>query len=45
MATAQMLFDAHDALDDLVNGHYLTINSRDVTIAEKFLRMVRPLGR
>jgi hypothetical protein len=40
-----MLFAAHDAVDDLVSGHYFTINSRDVAIAERFLGLVPSAGR
>lgn len=44
VATAQMLFDAHDAVDDLVAGHYFTINSSELPIAQEFLRMVQEAG-
>lgn len=45
VATPQMLFAAHDAVEDLVAGHFFTINSRDVGTAEQFFRMLQAAGR
>jgi hypothetical protein len=45
VATAQMLLDAHNAVKDLVSGHFLTINGAEFEIAMDFLRMVRDADR
>lgn len=45
VATPQMLFDAHNAVNDLVSGHYVSINSEEIDVAIAFLRMVRAAGR
>jgi hypothetical protein len=44
VATAEMLWSAHEAVDDLVVGHQLNINTTELTIAESFLRMMRDAG-
>jgi hypothetical protein len=41
VATAEMLLNAHDAVKDLVSGHFLTINTSELEVAVDFLRMVR----
>lgn len=41
VATPQMLWDAFDAVDDLVDGHVMTINAPERGVAEAFFRMIR----
>lgn len=41
VATAQMLFDARQSVEDLVDGHYLSINSSELDVAVAFLEMVK----
>jgi len=44
VATAEMLWSAHEAVDDLVAGHQLNVNTSELSIAEDFLRMMRAAG-
>ena len=44
VATAEMLWSAHEAVLDLVVGHQLNINTSELPIAEDFLRMMRAAG-
>lgn len=44
VATAEMLWSAHEAVDHLVAGHQLNINTSELPIAEDFLRMMRDAG-
>jgi hypothetical protein len=44
VATAEMLWSAHEAVDGLVAGHQLNINTSELPIAEDFLRMMRAAG-
>jgi hypothetical protein len=41
VATSQMLFDACTSVRDLVDGHYLSINSSELDVAVAFLEMVK----
>jgi hypothetical protein len=41
VATSQMLFDACASVRDLVDGHYLSVNSSELDVAVAFLEMVR----
>jgi hypothetical protein len=41
VATSQMLFDACASVRDLVDGHYLSINSSELDVAVAFLEMVQ----
>ncbi len=40
VATPEMLWNAHEAVDDLVAGHMITINAPERGVAEEFLRIV-----
>ena len=44
VATAEMLWSAHEAVQDLIAGHQLNVNTSDLPIAEDFLRMMRDAG-
>lgn len=44
IATADMLWAAHEAVHDLVAGHQLNINTEEIGIAEDFLRKLRDAG-
>ena len=42
VATAEMLYQAHKAVEDLVAGYCFTISAPEVGIAEEFLRLLIP---
>lgn len=41
VATPRMLWRAHRAVEDIVEGHALTVNAHEYRIAEEFLRMLQ----
>lgn len=40
-----MLFDAHEAVKDLVRGHFFTINTGEESIDAEFIGEVRDAGQ
>lgn len=45
VATPEMLWQAHNAVADVVAGHQLNINSRELAVAQEFLQRMRAAGR